>query len=67
MLTSSWECENITDHILDQYETIQYVVIYLQQTRENNPKVHKMTANKKDIDCCFFAQTQFRCQIRNLY
>ena len=47
-LISSWACENITDNILDQYETLQCAVIYLQQTRENNLKVH-MTVYKKDI------------------
>ena len=39
--------ENITEKILDQYETLQYVVTYILQTRENNRKVHKMTVKKK--------------------
>ena len=29
---SSWACDNITDSVLDQYETLQYAVIYLSQT-----------------------------------
>ena len=40
-------CDNLTDNILDQYETLQYAVIYLLRTSENRLKVHKMTVNKK--------------------
>ena len=31
------------------YETLQYAVIYLLPTRENNLKVNKMTVKKKTL------------------
>ena len=39
--------QNITNNILEQYETLQYAVIYFVQTRENNLAVQKMTTNEK--------------------
>ena len=43
---SSWTCDNLANNILDQYEILAEFK-YLLQARENNLKVHKMTANKK--------------------
>ena len=34
-------------NILNQYETVQYAMVYLLQTSENRLKVHKMAVNKK--------------------
>ena len=36
-------------YTIGQYETLQYAVIYLLQTRENNLKVHKMVANIQSV------------------
>ena len=55
--------QNVTDNILDHYETRQYAIIYLLQTRENNLKVNKMTANKKKYSC-LFCQNLIRAAIR---